>query len=97
MKDPETGKIIVPASRQYFPPDVTAIIFFLKNRMKEKYRDVHKIENEVRFKTSEECRIQVHKDILELQAQGYDPKIIDEDAPALPAPKKGNGSGKRAG
>jgi hypothetical protein len=30
--------------------------------------------------------------ILELQAQGYDPKIIDEDAPQLAAPKKSNGS-----
>jgi hypothetical protein len=26
------------------------------------------------------------------QAQGYDPKIIDEDAVQLPAPKKGNRS-----
>ena len=44
------------------------------------------------LKNSEELRIEVRKDILELQAQGYDPKIIDEDAVQLPAPKKGNRS-----
>jgi len=53
--------------------------------MHDKYRDVHKVENEVRLlKTSDELRIEVRKDILELQAQGYDSKIIDDDdAPAL--------------
>jgi hypothetical protein len=41
----------------------------------------------------EDLRIEIRKDILELQAQGYDPKIIeDDDAPALPAPKRCNGS-----
>jgi hypothetical protein len=44
------------------------------------------------LKNSEELRIEVRKDILELQAQGYDPKIIDEDAPVLPAPQKSNRS-----
>jgi len=74
----------VPAQRQYFPPDPTSMIFFLKNRMKEKYRDVHKVDGELRvLKTSEDLLIEIRKDILELQAQGYDPKIIDEDAPQL--------------
>jgi hypothetical protein len=70
-------------------PDVTAAIFFLKNRMKDKWGDVHNVDvNQRLFKTSEECRIQIRKDILELQAQGYDPRIIeDDDAPALPAQK----------
>ena len=56
-------------------------------------------DSEVRLlKTSEELRIEIRKDILELQAQGYDPKIIDDDdAPALPTPKRGNGSGNGAG
>jgi hypothetical protein len=45
---------------------------------------VHKVEGEVKLlKTSEDLRIEIRKDILELQAQGYDPKIIDEDAPQL--------------
>jgi transposase-like protein len=93
VRDPETGKVLAPAQRQYFPPDPTSMIFFLKNRMRDKYKDVHRIDNEVRLlKTSEDLRIEVRKDILELQAQGYDPKIIDEDAPVLPAPQKGNRS-----
>jgi hypothetical protein len=83
VRDPETGKVLAPAQRQYFPPDPTSMIFFLKNRMKEKYRDVHKVETEVKLKSSEQLMIEVRKDILELQAQGYDPKIIDEDAPQL--------------
>jgi hypothetical protein len=94
VKDPQTGRVVQPARRQYFPPDVTACIFFLKNRMKEKWKDVHKVENDVHvLKTSEDLRIEIRKDILDLRAQGYDPKIIDDDdAPALPAPKRGNGS-----
>jgi transposase-like protein len=46
VRDPETGKMIAPAQRQYYPPDPTCIIFFLKNRMRDKYKDVHRIENE---------------------------------------------------
>src|SRR5215470_12187388 len=78
----EKGRV-VPAQRQYYPPDPTSMIFFLKNRMRDKYKDVHKIDSEVRLlKTSEELRIEIRKDIPELQAQGYDPRIIeDDDAP----------------
>jgi transposase-like protein len=83
VKD-ENGKIISPAQRQYYPPDPTSMIFFLKNRMRDRYRDVHKIDGELRvLKTSEDLRIEIRKDILELQAQGYDPKIVDETAPQL--------------
>ena len=54
---------------------------------------MHKVEGELKLlKSSEELRIEVRKDILELQRQGYDPKIIDEGAPVLPAPKRSNGS-----
>jgi hypothetical protein len=66
--------------------------------MPDKYRDVHKVESEVKLlKTSEELRIEVRKDILDLQRQGYDPKIIAETAPQLSAPKKSNGHGNKAG
>jgi transposase-like protein len=94
IRDEKTGKVLAPAQRQYYPPDTTACIFFLKNRLREKWKDVHKVENDVRvLKSSEELRIEIRKDLLELQAQGYDPKIIDDDdAPAPPAPKRGNGS-----
>jgi len=83
VTDPETGKV-TPAVQQYYPPDPTSCIFFLKNRMPDKYRDVHKVDNKLQvLKTSDELRIEILRDILELQAQGYDPKIIDEDAPQL--------------
>lgn len=86
----EAGKVVIPARRQYYPPDPTSMIFFLKNRMKEKYRDVHRIENDVRvLKTSDECMIQIRKDIEELRALGYEPKLIEGEV--LP-PRKGNGS-----
>jgi transcriptional regulator with XRE-family HTH domain len=83
-RDAETGRLITPAQRQYYPPDPTSMIFFLKNRMRERYRDEHKLDTNVRLlKTSEELRIEIHKDILELQAQGYDPRIIDDVEPEL--------------
>src|SRR5262245_50257163 len=95
VRDPETGKVLAPAQRQYYPPDPTSMIFFLKNRMRENYKDVHRIDGEMRvLKSSDELRIEIKRDIMALQAQGYDPKVIeDDDAPALPAPKRGNGSG----
>jgi hypothetical protein len=52
----EQGKVIRPAVRQYYPPDPTSIIFFLKNRMKDKYRDVHNVDvNQRGFKSLEEA------------------------------------------
>ena len=36
--DPKTGRVIRPAVRQYYPSDTTAAIFFLKNRMRDRYR-----------------------------------------------------------
>lgn len=47
-------KIFMPANarkpvyapyREHIPPDTTACIFWLKNRRKEQWRDVHKIEH----------------------------------------------------
>jgi hypothetical protein len=36
----EQGKVIQLEQRQYYPPDTRAIIFFLKNRMRDKWRNV---------------------------------------------------------
>jgi hypothetical protein len=90
VKDAKTGKIKFPAVRRYYPPDTTAAIFFLKNRLPDRWRDVqdHDI-NQRTFKSSEELTIEIRKDILDLQADGY---LTDIVAPALPAPKtKTNG------
>jgi hypothetical protein len=57
--------------RKYFPPDVTAAIFFLKNRMPEKWRDVQEHHHSGALKSSDEWLVEVEKDILELQAGGH--------------------------
>jgi hypothetical protein len=52
----------------------------------DRWRDVqdHNI-NQRTLKSSEECLIEIRKDILDLQKDGY---LTDIIAPALPAPKK---------
>ncbi len=94
VRDEKTGKIIQPEVRKYFPPDVTAIIFFLKNRMRDKWRDVYEQAQKHELKSSAEIMIEIRKDLQELQAEGY---LQDF---ALPAPNKkkikgssGNGHG----
>ena len=79
------GDIIDVEYEKYFPPDVTAAIFFLKNRMKDKYRDVQDYNvNQKTLKSSAELKLEIRDDILELQADGY---LKDVKLPALPTPK----------
>lgn len=40
----ESGKKSIKVVKKHIPPDVTAIIFWLKNRKREQWRDVNKIE-----------------------------------------------------
>ena len=69
---------LVPTARQYYPPDVTAGIYFTKNRMPEKWRDVQRHEvNATRLKSSEELRQQLAAEFRDL---------IDQGLLALPAP-----------
>ncbi|MFZ2079390.1 MAG: hypothetical protein WAV38_22625, partial [Xanthobacteraceae bacterium] len=69
---------LVPTARQYYPPDVTAGIYFTKNRMPEKWRDVQRHEvNATRLKSSEELRQQLAAEFQDL---------IDQGLLALPAP-----------
>ncbi len=83
MRDEKTGKIIQPEVRKYFPPDVTAAIFFLKNRMKDKWGDVHRVDVNQRVpKFSAEIMLEIRKELQELHDEGY------LDDLALPAPKK---------
>jgi hypothetical protein len=71
-----SGKVTKPAVRHYYPPDVTAGIFFLKNRIRERWRDVYEKVEKHELKTSAELLIEIKKELAELQ---------------LPAPKKTNG------
>ena len=71
---------LVPTARQYYPPDVTAGIYFTKNRMPEKWRDVqhYDVENKT-LKSSDELRLDLIKEFNDL---------IDQGLLTLPAPDK---------
>jgi hypothetical protein len=81
----EKGDLIQPEQRQYFPPDTTAIIFLLKNRARDKWRDVYEKVEKHELKTSAELLVEINKELVELHREGYLKEI-----PALPAPKKTN-------
>jgi hypothetical protein len=85
MKD-EEGKLVLKDVRKHYPPDVTACIFFLKNRLKERWRNVQERHVVGELKSADELLIEIRKGILELQAEGV-------DLLALPAPSKTNGNG----
>ena len=78
--------------RKYFPPDVTACIYWTKNRLKDRWRDVQRHEvNATGLKSSDELR-----QLLALEFKD----LIDQGLLALPAPRKmkeinprGNGRG----
>lgn len=73
--------------RKHYPPNPTACIFLLKNRMKDKYRDVqvYEVDNK-NLKSADQLRLELVKEFKDLFDQG----LI-----ALPAPErvrtKGNG------
>lgn len=46
IKVTKDGKVLRVPVRKHYPPDVTACIFWLKNRQPEKWRDVWKLETE---------------------------------------------------
>jgi hypothetical protein len=58
--------------KRCFPPDVTAGIYWSKNRMRDKWSDVHKHEVKTQqLKSSAELLEDMRKQILDLQAEGY--------------------------
>jgi hypothetical protein len=87
-KEGQPDYILVPTERVYYPPDVTAVIYWTKNRMPDKWRDVQKDQVSNSFKSSEEWLVDIRNDILAPQAEGHLKTI---DLTALPAPKCKNG------
>jgi hypothetical protein len=79
----DAGNVTKPARRQYYPPDVTAGIFFLKNRLRERWRDVYERHDKVELKTSAELLVEINKELLELHRAGF-----IKELPALPAPRR---------
>jgi AcrR family transcriptional regulator len=85
------GRLESKIVSKHYPPDVTAIIYWTKNTMPQKWRDVQRHEvNNVRLKSSDELR-----QLLAAEFKDY----IDQGLLALPAPEmkeinpKANGSG----
>ena len=83
----EPDYVLVPTERVYYPPDVTAAIYWTKNRMPDKWRDVNKHTVTGTLKSSDDFLVEIRKDILALQQDGYLQTI---DLNALPAPKGKN-------
>ena len=57
--------------RKYYPPDVTAGIYWTKNRMRDRWRDVqhHDVESKT-LKSSDELRLELAKEFKDLIDQG---------------------------
>ena len=86
-KEGQPAYVMVPTERVYYPPDVTAAIYWTKNRMPDKWRDVkHTVTGTL--KSSDDFLVEIRKDILALQQDGYLKTI---DLKALPTPKGKNG------
>jgi hypothetical protein len=74
------GKLQKKIVRKYYPPDVTAGIYFSKNRMPDRWRNVQRHEvTDTRLKSSEELR--------QLLAAEFE-DLIDQGLLQLPAPRK---------
>jgi transcriptional regulator with XRE-family HTH domain len=85
-KDKELPEwVLEPSERVYYPPDTTAGIYWSKNRMKDKWANVHKVEGSTKFKSSDEILDEIAKQLLRLRDEGYDLTL-----PALPSRKDGS-------
>ena len=79
------------SDRKYFPPDVTAGIFFLKNRLPDQWRDVQRREvNATGLKSSEELRQQLAAEFQDLIDQGL-LMLPDRDRKMKEINPRGNG------
>jgi hypothetical protein len=91
------GAVIRVPTRKYYPPDVTAAIYFTKNRMPERWRDVQRIDvGAVGLKSADELRQLLAAEFKDLVDQG----VLKLPAPTPAAEKKmkdvtprGNGNG----
>jgi transcriptional regulator with XRE-family HTH domain len=77
--DPDTKKPIYAPYREHVPPDVTACIFWLKNRRPKEWRDVQDYRHQVVNKTEEQLREEIlgrlqrlglFEDVGQLKGQG---------------------------
>jgi hypothetical protein len=74
------GQVVRETVRKYYPPDVTACIYWTKNRMPEKWRDVQRHEvNAIGLKSAEELRQLLAAEFKDL---------VDQGILVLPSPDK---------
>jgi hypothetical protein len=68
QNDEDSSKTV----RKHYPPDVTACIFWLKNRQPEKWRDVHRheVKDITPLKSSDELRAAFLKEVKQLMDEG---------------------------
>jgi hypothetical protein len=64
-------RVLEVTGRTYYPPNVTAGIYWTKNRMKDKWSDVSKVEVAGKLKSSDELLQEFNTKLLTLQKQGY--------------------------
>ena len=84
----EDGKLREVIEHRYFPPDTTAGIYWTKNRMPDRWRDVHKVDvNSNVLQSSESLRQAlllefkdlVDQGLLQLPTSGRKMKVIEHD------------------
>jgi len=77
------GEIVDHPVRKHYPPDVTAAIFWLKNRKREQWRDRHEVDvatkvlrsaDEIRSELISELQAASKKGLIELTAIDVTPK-----------------------
>lgn len=98
VKVTKDGDIIRYPVRKYYPPDTTAMIFWLKNRQSKKWRDAWKIDHTHNLvyenMTSAELLAEIQKELTTLNLSPEQYKEVVGVA-ALPPPKtngKANGT-----
>lgn len=82
------GGIIRYPLRKHYPPDVTAMIFWLKNRQPARWRDVWKIDHSGKVDTSNMTSEQVLSEIKgEMEKLGLLPQQVVKALGVAPFPK----------
>jgi Homeodomain-like domain len=77
--------VLVPTTRTYYPPDVAAARYWTKNRMRDKWTEVNKVEVPVKRRSPDEILEGIHAKLVDLKANGYLDAILLK---ALPASKE---------
>lgn len=89
VADAKTGSVVKVPYREHVPPDTTAMIFWLKNRRPELWREKHEVAHNVSHDniSADELRAQILADIADL---GLVPANL-----ALPPPGASEGVANR--